>query len=51
MEANHGAVLDPDVFQSGELRVELTPGLVGELGQGILQAPLQELRRLGGETR
>jgi uncharacterized protein YjeT (DUF2065 family) len=50
VKPHHRGVLDHDVLEGGELGVEVAPGLVGELAQRILQAPLQELRELGGEA-
>ena len=51
MEANHGAVLDPDVFESGELRVELAPGLVGELGRAYSKHRFRNFESSGVKRR
>jgi hypothetical protein len=50
LEENHRGVPDHGVFESSKLRVELATKLVRELDQGVLPAPLQELRKLGSEA-
>ena len=50
MEADHGGVLDPDVLEGGEPRIEFAAGVVGELGEGMLEASLLERGQLRGEA-
>ncbi|MGI0140444.1 MAG: hypothetical protein ACREBT_04765 [Thermoplasmata archaeon] len=50
MEAHHRGVLDEDVFEGGEPRVELATVVVGELAERVLEATLEERRQLGSET-